>query len=276
MPSVPASSTPRHHFVTNPHDGQTSMLACTRLRGAASSRLYTLQCSYAAARPALGRLQFTYSSCLFSTAHRPPRPPASSRYALAGSPVYARTRSFVSARSEPEPTCFPDPERPDLFYHLFEPPTPVSSSVPVFALSFLEQRPASAQSPAVIGWLPASSSADADSAGLNDFVENPSFREILHEAIRGGLMDGVDEVLINGAIQTQEGWMHIHDNRNIPALGRIGDPDDILGSVRVENSQILAETYQPMPAYRMCTSDGVLQLSEGIAKRLKEMLEARA
>ena len=28
------------------------------------------------------------------------------------------------------------------------------------------------------------------------------------------------------------------DNRNIPALGRIGDPDDIIASVRVENGEV--------------------------------------
>ena len=36
------------------------------------------------------------------------------------------------------------------------------------------------------------------------------FLEIMHEAIQAALRDGVDEVQKNGAIQTQEGWMHIH------------------------------------------------------------------
>lgn len=126
----------------------------------------------------------------------------------------------------------------------------------------------------------------------------------------------MDEVQANGARQLQEGWMHIHgtslslsiyleltseifmlaDERNIPPLGRIGDPDDIIASVRVQGgkvrfhshgyrtnvglncdveilSQFLAETYQPMPAYRMCTSDGVLKLTEGLAQKLKQVLE---
>jgi len=29
------------------------------------------------------------------------------------------------------------------------------------------------------------------------------------------------------------------DQRNIPALNRIGDPDDIIGTVLVENSEVL-------------------------------------
>ena len=79
---------------------------------------------------------------------------------------------------------------------------------------------------------------------------------MLHEAVRGALADGVDDIQKNAAIQFQEGWMHIHgqpsffthlilcsdgfhpDERNPPALGRIGDPDDIIGSVRVENGQV--------------------------------------
>ena len=36
------------------------------------------------------------------------------------------------------------------------------------------------------------------------------FLEVLHEAIQSGLRDGVDDIQINGAIQTQQGWMHIH------------------------------------------------------------------
>jgi hypothetical protein len=37
--------------------------------------------------------------------------------------------------------------------------------------------------------------------------------------------------------------------------------------------KILAETYQAMPAYRICTVDGVTELTEGLAKKLKEVLE---
>ncbi|RPD61644.1 hypothetical protein L226DRAFT_461226 [Lentinus tigrinus ALCF2SS1-7] len=171
---------------------------------------------------------------------------------------------------------FPDPDRPDLFYHLFAPPTSLSSTTPVFALSFLETPPPSILSSTVLGWLPASGAGDG--AGLNDFVENERFRELMHEAVQSALRDGADEVQKNGAIQTREGWMHIHGtfyNRNIPALGRIGDPDDIIASVRVEDGEIMAETYQPMPSYRLCTSDGVLQLTEGLAARLMEILQAR-
>ncbi|KAF8653688.1 hypothetical protein AX16_003838 [Volvariella volvacea WC 439] len=190
----------------------------------------------------------------------------------------------------PSSTSFSDPSRPDLFYHLLEPPTPLpasSSHLPAFAISFLPGSPPRKDSKTIIGWLPAQTSAaaqsehmegslpeevEAEGAGLNDFRENPRFKEILHEAIRSGLRDGVDEIQINGAIQLQHGWMHIHDERNPPPLGRIGDPDDILATVLVEDGKILPDTYQPMPAYRFCTADGVIQLTPGLHERLREIL----
>ncbi|KAI4526513.1 hypothetical protein K523DRAFT_232833 [Schizophyllum commune Tattone D] len=194
-----------------------------------------------------------------------------------------------STTAEPQRT-FADPSRPDLFYHFLDPPTPLPDpNLPAYALSFLEKLPSTPHAPSVIGWLPAVAGAEGD-AGLNDFRENPHFRNLLHRAIREGLEQDVDEVQRNGALQLQAGWMHIHGEqitcyasaplpprlyeRNIPALGRIGDPDDIIASVLVEDGKILPETYQPMPAYRVVTADGVVQLSEGLAQKLKELLEA--
>ncbi|KAI6124095.1 hypothetical protein EV401DRAFT_1943812 [Pisolithus croceorrhizus] len=170
-----------------------------------------------------------------------------------------------------------DPDSPDLFYHLVSFPHPVdsSSSASAYALSFLPAPPPSSRSATVIGWLPAiaeGTSKDIE-AVLDDFVENSNFRSLMQEAIREGLREGVDEVWMNGALQLQHGWMHIHDSRNIPPLGRIGDPDDIIGSVLVEDSKILPDTYQAMPSYRLFTSDGPIQLTEGLARKLRTVLE---
>ncbi|KAG6867987.1 hypothetical protein C0993_008671 [Termitomyces sp. T159_Od127] len=103
-----------------------------------------------------------------------------------------------------------------------------------------------------------------------------SFRDLLNEVIKSGLENEVDEIQRNGALQLQEGWMHIHDDRNIPPLGRIGDPDDIIATVLVRDSKIIPETYQPMPAYRMCTSDGLVTLTPGLAQHLRNHLVQRA
>ncbi|KAH9854568.1 hypothetical protein C2E23DRAFT_725907 [Lenzites betulinus] len=240
----------------------------------------TLACS--APRLATARL-----SSLSRPPTRPPHPRQDALHSLVVDTLRTTQRRGYSSSSNASPpaSTLPDPDRPDLFYHLYNAPNAVSAHGPIFALSFLPEAPPSILSDAVIGWLPASGAGEE--AGLNDFVENEKFRELLHSAIQAALRDGADEVQRNGAIQLGEGWMHIHGmspscphiadcpSRNLPALGRIGDPDDIIASVRVENAQINADTYQPMPSYRMCTSDGVLQLTEGLAARLIEVLRER-
>lgn len=92
--------------------------------------------------------------------------------------------------------------------------------------------------------------------------------------------------------------MYDVDERNIPPLNRVGDPDDIIASVLVTDSkvsipisqllssftdltsstylQIQPNTYSAMPSYRVCTADGVTHLTEGLAAKLKEVLERKA
>src|ERR1700722_446640 len=69
-------------------------------------------------------------------------------------------------------SSFPDPNRSDLFYHLFSPPTPFSLAVPAYALSFLQSPPPFPDSCTIIGWLPAVSERQGQEAGLSDFKEN--------------------------------------------------------------------------------------------------------
>jgi hypothetical protein len=69
-----------------------------------------------------------------------------------------------------------DPSRPDLFYHLVGPPSPLSSSRPVFAVSFLSAPPTTPESSTILGWLPATTDAHAQQhVGLSDFKENREF-----------------------------------------------------------------------------------------------------
>ena len=114
----------------------------------------------------------------------------------AGIPYFTRT----SSRPQPIPSrsrrpyssqmtdiVFPDPNRPDLFYHVVNPPTPISKSLPAFAISFLQHSPPRVDSSTVLGWLPAETymtdspdtpgmdhahQSKETSAGLRDFVGN--------------------------------------------------------------------------------------------------------
>ncbi|KAN0139300.1 hypothetical protein V8E53_002801 [Lactarius tabidus] len=187
---------------------------------------------------------------------------------------FSSTRSLKDQSRQT--TTFEDPSRKGLFYHLVSPPTPLSDTRPVFAVSLLADPPPFSESSTVLGWLPAETPGGDHEAGLNDFVQNSRFLPLLHEAISSGLAEAVDDIQASGALQLGDGWMHIHDDRNLPPLNRIGDPDDILASVRVQGGKILAETYQAMPSYRICTTHGVTQLTEGLASKLRTLLDARA
>ena len=89
----------------------------------------------------------------------------------------AATAARTYSSDDAQKTSFPDPERPDLFYHLVEapwpPPGPGSDErVPLFALSFLDTPPPRPDSSTVIGWLPALAQTEGAQAKLGDFVEN--------------------------------------------------------------------------------------------------------
>src|SRR6266850_4066511 len=120
--------------------------------------------------------------------HRPPSAlPATLAFASHGPRRFAPftlRRRFTFARvlsddsdGHPSPqattsTSFEDPSRRGLFYHLVQPPTPLSDTRPAFAVSLLANPPSSSESSTVFGWLPAETPGDDRDAGLNDFVEN--------------------------------------------------------------------------------------------------------
>ncbi|KAF8752046.1 hypothetical protein RHS01_07853 [Rhizoctonia solani] len=112
-----------------------------------------------------------------------------------------------------------DPERKGLYYH------PVGDNI--FALSFLKEKPVNKSSATVIGLVKGGEES-------NSFQENQAFVDLLHETVKASLIEGADRDLGNDAVQRKEGWLHVHDYRNFPELGRVGDPDDILGSVLVK------------------------------------------
>ncbi|KAH7339077.1 hypothetical protein B0J17DRAFT_659770 [Rhizoctonia solani] len=180
---------------------------------------------------------------------RPPKVPCRA-------PIVSQVR-YYAASSEVEE----DPERKGLYYH------PVGNNV--FALSFLNEKPSSQNSATVIGLV----QGGEDS---HSFQENQAFVDLLHDTVKAALIEGVDQELGNDAVQRKEGWLHVHDYRNFPEMGRVGDPGDILGSVLVQDGKIKGDTYERMPSYRTCTTDGPVKLSPSLHERLlKSLREAR-
>jgi len=167
------------------------------------------------------------------------------------------------------------PSRPDLFYHLLDPPTPISLDEPAYAMSFLEELDdlaAKSAAGSVLGWIPARK-AETGMTGWEEFGENPAFMPILHETIYAAIRDCIDPVWVNGAINIGDGWMHIYDQRNPPPAGRIPTPDDIIGTVLVQDGVAQADTYQKCPSYRLYSPEyGLLQLTPHLHERLLQSL----
>jgi hypothetical protein len=88
--------------------------------------------------------------------------------------AFRALRSSLSRRpytSQSKHVVFPDPHRPDLFYHLLNPPTPFAHTLPAFGLSFLYDRPPSVDATDIIGWLPAQIAESASDSEAHTDVE---------------------------------------------------------------------------------------------------------
>ena len=63
------------------------------------------------------------------------------------------------------------------------------------------------------------------------------------------------------------------DHRSPPPPSRIPDPSDILATVLISSSTIQPESYQPMPTYRLVTSDGACLLSDDAMREVCQEAE---
>ncbi|ORX42013.1 hypothetical protein DM01DRAFT_256156 [Hesseltinella vesiculosa] len=73
----------------------------------------------------------------------------------------------------------------------------------------------------------------------------------------------------------KQGWLHVGDERHPAPWGRIPRPEDIIGSVLLENGEIQAGTYQAMPAYRLVTNKGLMKLSKPLEECLVDAAKAK-
>ncbi|TDZ67268.1 hypothetical protein CTRI78_v003152 [Colletotrichum trifolii] len=68
------------------------------------------------------------------------------------------------------------------------------------------------------------------------------------------------------------GYVHLSDSRNPPDFGRIAWPEDILGSVEVDQNGDIIGKLEPSGTYRIITRDGILGLSPFLTIKLIERL----
>ncbi|KAI1071302.1 hypothetical protein LB507_009699 [Fusarium sp. FIESC RH6] len=69
------------------------------------------------------------------------------------------------------------------------------------------------------------------------------------------------------------GYVHLSDRRNPPDFGRIAWPEDILGSVEVDDAGTIIGKVQPSGTYRILTNEGILGLSPFLQRKLVERLK---
>ncbi|WVO16573.1 hypothetical protein L204_104252 [Cryptococcus depauperatus] len=149
-----------------------------------------------------------------------------------------RIRKFTTS---PSPPSERDPSHPHLWYH------PGSSFIRYLPLG---------------------------EATIDDFKEEPKFLKVLEEAIKSGISQGkATTVEFEAETRPTDGWIHINDERAIPPAGRIGETEDIIGSVYVQQGKIVADTYSSLPTYRLVTPNGVLTLPKGLDQHLISVLE---
>jgi len=61
----------------------------------------------------------------------------------------------------------------------------------------------------------------------------------MHEAIKSGLEAGKGETVeFEAATRPGDGYIHITDERAIPPAGRIGETEDLIGSVFVQDGKV--------------------------------------
>jgi len=173
--------------------------------------------------------------------------------------------------------------RASLYYHLLpvqsNQPTNSSSSKYKWALSLLPRPPLSGalDDRSILGVLPAQTGepSNMEGASIDNFEQNPRFVETLHEAVRVVLNQDEDEDLKAEAQVRGHGWMHISDQRTTPALNRTPDPEDIIGSVMVDNGKIVPDSYQKMPTYRVVSGEsGPLALGRRLSSALIRLLQS--
>jgi hypothetical protein len=68
----------------------------------------------------------------------------------------------------------------------------------------------------------------------------------VHEAIKSGLEQGKAEtVAFEASTRPGDGYIHITDERAVPPAGRIGETEDLIGSVFVQEGKVRKRSFKP-------------------------------
>ncbi|TPX59258.1 hypothetical protein PhCBS80983_g02605 [Powellomyces hirtus] len=117
----------------------------------------------------------------------------------------------------------------------------------------------------IVGWakgLP-KDSTDLKPAG---FTGNSEFEDVLHDVLKQHISEDVGAQGL--AMHQKLGYLNINDERSYAPFGRVSDPEDILGTCRLDDGKIVPGSYERMPTHRIVSGNGLFQLSEYIHEKL--------
>lgn len=87
---------------------------------------------------------------------------------------------------------------------------------------------------------------------------NPQFIDRFHKTMK--FFAQFSDAMISMAEQQQHGFIYITDQRGKDEKEQ--DAADIIGSFEVKNGEILHDSYQPNPAYRLVSKKGLFRLPQ--------------
>jgi hypothetical protein len=103
-----------------------------------------------------------------------------------------------------------------------------------------------------------------------EFVDNPNFINILNGVLSKSITNSPAHQSL--AAHLKNGYLNIQDLRAPEHWGRVADPEDILGSVLVQNQKMVPNTFEPMPTHRLFTRQGIFKLDPYLLENLLKEL----
>lgn len=98
------------------------------------------------------------------------------------------------------------------------------------------------------------------------FQENRAFRLLLNNVIDKSIQNSPAHQAL--AAYLKNGNLHINDLRVPEQWGRVNDPEDIFGSVLVQDGKIKVGTFEPMFTHRLLSSNGIFKLDSFLLDKL--------
>jgi len=98
----------------------------------------------------------------------------------------------------------------------------------------------------------------------DNIIYNPDFIELFKRTIKSTTLTSED--LLKSALQQQNGYIYIVDQR--AKNEKETEQRDILGSIKVIEGQVSADSFQFNPNYEIISADGIFRLPDNFEKAL--------